>query len=110
MKGGKNWILSKEINTNRFFWNSHWLEIWKTHQCPAADPNGGSVAIWTPLKESFAYVPSSYLVSIPIPLPIQLKWANVYFLQRVKKELERGKEGVHSGCVSCNGKLKGIEG
>jgi hypothetical protein len=27
MQGGKNWILSKEINTNRFFWNSHWLEI-----------------------------------------------------------------------------------
>ncbi len=27
MQGGKNWILPKEINPNRFFWESHWLEI-----------------------------------------------------------------------------------
>ncbi len=27
--GGKNWILPKEINENRFFWDSHWLKIWK---------------------------------------------------------------------------------
>ncbi len=27
MQGGKNWILPKEINANRFFWDSHWLEI-----------------------------------------------------------------------------------
>ncbi len=29
IQGGKNWILSKEINANRFFWDSHWLKIWK---------------------------------------------------------------------------------
>jgi hypothetical protein len=27
MQGGKNWILLKEVNANRFFWASHWLEI-----------------------------------------------------------------------------------
>ncbi len=27
MPGGKNWILPKEINANRFVWVSHWLEI-----------------------------------------------------------------------------------
>jgi hypothetical protein len=27
MQGGKNWILPKYINANRFFWDSHWLEI-----------------------------------------------------------------------------------
>jgi hypothetical protein len=28
MQGGKNWILTKDINANQFFWDSHWLEIW----------------------------------------------------------------------------------
>ncbi len=31
MQGGKNWILPIEINANRFFWDSHWLEIWSNH-------------------------------------------------------------------------------
>jgi hypothetical protein len=44
MQGGKNWILPKEMNANRFFWNSHWLEIWSTHFCPSMESNGGSVA------------------------------------------------------------------
>ncbi len=34
MQGGKNWILTEEINANLFFWDSHWLEIWKIHLCP----------------------------------------------------------------------------
>ncbi len=29
MQGGKNCIFPKETNANRFFWDSHWLEIWK---------------------------------------------------------------------------------
>jgi hypothetical protein len=45
MQGGKNWILPKEINANRFFWDSHWLEIWSNHFCPSMGPNGGSVAM-----------------------------------------------------------------
>ncbi len=44
MQGGKNWILPKEINANRFFWDSHWLEIWQKHLCPSMGPKGGSVA------------------------------------------------------------------
>jgi hypothetical protein len=44
MQGGKNWILLKEINTNRFFWDSHWLEIWSNPFFPSMGPNGGSVA------------------------------------------------------------------
>ncbi len=28
MQGSKNWILPKEINANRFFWEYHRLEIW----------------------------------------------------------------------------------
>ncbi len=28
MYGGKTWISPKEINANRFFWDSHWLENW----------------------------------------------------------------------------------
>ncbi len=56
---GKNWILPKEINSSRFFWDSHWLEIWKNHLRPSTGPNGGSVAnfislgiIEVPKKES----------------------------------------------------------
>ncbi len=44
MQGGKNWILPKEMNANRFFWDAHWLEIWSNHFCPSMVPNGGSVA------------------------------------------------------------------
>jgi hypothetical protein len=45
MQGGKNWILPKEMNANRFFWDYHWLEIWSNHFCPSIGPNGGSVAM-----------------------------------------------------------------
>jgi hypothetical protein len=45
MQRSKNWILPEEINANRFFWDSHWLEIWKNHLCPSMGPNGGSVAM-----------------------------------------------------------------
>jgi hypothetical protein len=45
MQGGKNWILPKEMNTNRFFWASHWLKIWSNHFLPSMGPNGGSVAM-----------------------------------------------------------------
>ncbi len=45
MQGGKNWFLPKEMNENRFFWDSHWLEIWSNHFYPSMGPNGGSVAM-----------------------------------------------------------------
>jgi hypothetical protein len=45
MQGGKNWFLPKEMNANRFFWDSHWLEIWSNHFYPSRGPNGGSVAM-----------------------------------------------------------------
>ncbi len=45
MLGGKNRILPKEMNANRFFWVSHWLEIWSNYFCPSMGPNGGSVAM-----------------------------------------------------------------
>jgi hypothetical protein len=43
MQGGKNWILPKEINANRFFWDSL-AGNWSNHVCPSMGPNGGSVA------------------------------------------------------------------
>jgi hypothetical protein len=45
MQGGKNWIFTKEMYANRFFWDSHWLEIWSNHFRPSMGPNGGSVAM-----------------------------------------------------------------
>jgi hypothetical protein len=45
MQGGKNWIFPKEMNANRFFRDSHWLEIWKNPSCPSMRPNGGRVAM-----------------------------------------------------------------
>jgi hypothetical protein len=48
MQGGKNWIFPKEMNASRFFWDSHWLEIWSNHFYPSMGPNEGSVAmVWT---------------------------------------------------------------
>jgi hypothetical protein len=29
MQGGNNWILPKDIDANRFFWDSNWLENWR---------------------------------------------------------------------------------
>jgi hypothetical protein len=45
MQGGKNWFMPKEMNANRFFCDSHWLEIWSNHFNPSMGPNGGSVAM-----------------------------------------------------------------
>ncbi len=45
MQGSKNWILTKEKNANRFFLDSHWLEIWKNHLCPSMGPNGVDSAL-----------------------------------------------------------------
>jgi hypothetical protein len=45
MQGGKNWFSPKQMNANRFFWDSHWLEIWSNHFYPSMGPNGGSVAM-----------------------------------------------------------------
>jgi hypothetical protein len=56
MQGGKNWILPKEMNANRFFWDSHWLEIWSNHLFPSKGPNGGSVAM-----DSVLVVPPLYI-------------------------------------------------
>ncbi len=52
MQGGKNWILPKKMNANRFFWASHWLESWSNYFCPSMGPNGESVDIWTQLVPS----------------------------------------------------------
>ncbi len=51
MQGGKNWILPKETNANRFFWDSHWLEIWSNHFFPSMGKNGGSVAMDSELQQ-----------------------------------------------------------
>jgi hypothetical protein len=53
MQGGKNWILPKEMNANRFFWDSQWLEICSNYLCLSLGPNGGSVAIGLSLKLLF---------------------------------------------------------
>jgi hypothetical protein len=45
MQGGKHWILPEEVNANRFFCDSHWLEIWKNHFCSSTGPNRGNVAL-----------------------------------------------------------------
>jgi hypothetical protein len=59
MQGGKNRILPKEINANRFFWDSHWLEIWSNHLCPSMGPNGGGVAMGSAVDDvSDAGVPA----------------------------------------------------
>ncbi len=64
MHGGKNWIFPKEICANRFFWDSHWLEIWKyiyVPLCPSMEPNGWSVASGYGL--SFDHPPSEITCS-----------------------------------------------
>jgi hypothetical protein len=45
MQEGKNWILPKQMNANRFFWDSHWLEIWSNRLFLSMGPNGEIVAL-----------------------------------------------------------------
>jgi hypothetical protein len=47
MQGGKKWIFPKERSANRFFCDSHWLEIWN-----GMGPNGESVAMDSVLQYS----------------------------------------------------------
>jgi hypothetical protein len=56
MQGGKNWFLPKEMNANRFFWDSHWLEIWSNHFYPSMGPNGGSVAMDSGRQQMLGYM------------------------------------------------------
>jgi hypothetical protein len=64
MQGGKNWILPKEMNANRFLWDSHWLEIWSNHFCPSMGPNGGSVAMDSdqPTYKHYPARPKKYMM------------------------------------------------
>ncbi len=63
MQGGKNWFLPKEMNANRFFWDSHWLEIWSNHFYPSMGPNGGSVAMDSGC--TFVLVAPANIVHVP---------------------------------------------
>ncbi len=60
MQGGKNWFLPKEMNANRFFCDSHWLEIWSNHFYPSMGPNGGSVAMDSVVYNTACTVYTSY--------------------------------------------------
>ncbi len=42
--------MPKEMNANRFFCDSHWLEIWSNHLFPSIGPNGGIVAMDSELE------------------------------------------------------------
>ncbi len=45
----------RNINANRFFGDSHWLDIWSNHFCPSMGLNGGSVATDSEWKQ-FSYL------------------------------------------------------
>ncbi len=80
MQGGKNWILPKQINANRFFWDSHWLEIWSNHFCPSMGLNGGSVAT----DSGRVYpLPSRGENRFLFPLPSEPVFVNIYGAQEL---------------------------
>ncbi len=65
-QGGKNWFLPKEMNANRFFWDSHWLEIWPNHFYPSIGPNGGSVAMDSGSSETLIGWKSGKTTFVPL--------------------------------------------
>jgi hypothetical protein len=73
MQGGKNWILPKVINANRFFRDFHWLEICKKHFCPSMGPNVGSLAMdsgkWDSWTHRVGRVLSFFLQPSELGLP-----------------------------------------
>ncbi len=75
MQGDQNWIFSEKDNCKLFFWDSHWLEIWKKHLhtvYPSMGPNRGNVAMHHKVrtyKEYHSVCPSSELGLPPTPQP-----------------------------------------
>jgi hypothetical protein len=59
MQGSKNWILPKEMNANRFFWDSNWLESWSNHCFHSMGPNRGNVAMDSVLVCSCTHILST---------------------------------------------------
>ncbi len=59
MQGGKNRILPKAINANRF------LEIWKNHFCPSMGPNGGSVDMDSGMTPTEGMAPTAGMAAVP---------------------------------------------
>jgi hypothetical protein len=51
MQGGKNRILPKEMNVNRFFWDSHWLKSGQTTFVPLWDRMDGAWQ-WTLVRSA----------------------------------------------------------
>ncbi len=75
MQGGKNWILPKQINANRFFWDSHWLEIWSNHFCPIWNRMEGAW-LWT---QGFSRnVDSRHLVRLVVELQDEVFGTSIY--------------------------------
>ncbi len=57
MQGGKKSIFPKEMNANRFFWDSHWLDIWSNHFCPCMGPDGSVAMDSGPLPSEYEMKP-----------------------------------------------------
>ncbi len=82
MQWGKNWILPKEISASRFFWDSHWLQIWKN---PLWGDRMEEAWLWTrgmhslhtsdslQIKEDWNIQSISRLVVIILVLPVPHK-------------------------------------
>ncbi len=92
MQGGINWILPKEINANRFFWDSHWLEIWQNLLYPSMWPKGGSVAM-----DFEEYGLQQDSTSPTHPLPVTHCLCLLYFDIGKGGEYERRLEGLKLG-------------
>jgi hypothetical protein len=91
MQKGKNWILPKEINANRLFLGSHWLEIWKNHYLPLWDRMEGAWlsyvkygvrslkyiwALWLRPQSTYFHRDETGLVCLPTQLErtLELYW------------------------------------
>jgi hypothetical protein len=88
MQGGKNWFLPKEMNANRFFCNSHWLEIWSNHFYPSMGPNGGSVAMDTaPASRPIGKQLAKLLEAIQVPYLTQAVYGHAKTVSVTLKHL-----------------------
>jgi hypothetical protein len=94
MQGGKNWILAKEINANRFFWDSRsWAENLEKPLTSLHGSNKGSVAMDS---VGHRWRAKHRLLCFPIAKSTQelwvwLKWT-LKFASKLKKE--RKKERI----------------